>query len=114
MTRGRIDGYNERIGARLRALRKLHNYSQQKVAEQIGSTFQQVQKYESGTNQLSLVRVHQLAPVFNMSDIDFFQYLLESIRPESYVLAKKLDKLTPSARKLILDMVAFFDKDKGF
>ena len=106
MTRGRIDGYNQRIGARLKTLRKLHHFSLQRVAKQIDATFQQVQKYENGTNQLSLVRVHQIAAVFNMSDVDLFQYLLESSSPESYELATKLNKLSPAVQNLIWQIVA--------
>jgi transcriptional regulator with XRE-family HTH domain len=41
------------IGARLRVRRRAAGLSQQKLAERLGVTFQQVQKYERGTNRIA-------------------------------------------------------------
>ena len=41
------------IGARLRVRRRTAGLSQQKLAERLGVTFQQVQKYERGTNRIA-------------------------------------------------------------
>jgi transcriptional regulator with XRE-family HTH domain len=41
------------IGARLRVRRRAASLSQQKLAERLGVTFQQVQKYERGTNRIA-------------------------------------------------------------
>ncbi len=43
-------------GANLRRIRNLRHVSQEQLADQIGITFQQVQKYEKGTNRLSISR----------------------------------------------------------
>jgi transcriptional regulator with XRE-family HTH domain len=49
----RIRGDDVAIGARLRVARLAANLSQIKLSEQIGVSFQQIQKYEKGTNRLS-------------------------------------------------------------
>jgi|GraSoiStandDraft_1057264.scaffolds.fasta_scaffold304311_2 transcriptional regulator with XRE-family HTH domain len=41
------------IGARLRVRRRASGLSQQRLAERLGVTFQQVQKYERGTNRIA-------------------------------------------------------------
>jgi transcriptional regulator with XRE-family HTH domain len=41
------------IGARLRVRRRAAGLSQQKLAERLGVTFQQVQKYERGSNRIA-------------------------------------------------------------
>lgn len=48
---------DQRIGAWMRETRQSHGYSLQEVAALIGVTYQQVQKYEQGTNRLSVVRL---------------------------------------------------------
>jgi transcriptional regulator with XRE-family HTH domain len=49
------------VGARIRARRKLLGMSQSTLAEQIGVTFQQVQKYEKGSNRVGSSRLQQIA-----------------------------------------------------
>lgn len=51
------------MGATLRAYRTALGLSQQAVANQIDLTFQQVQKYETGTNRVSFSRLVKLAAV---------------------------------------------------
>lgn len=43
-----------RIGANLRRIRKASGMSQEKLGEALGVTFQQVQKYEKGTNRIAI------------------------------------------------------------
>ena len=45
---------NLEIGQRLKQARKLRSLSQQKVGDMLGVSFQQVQKYENGTNRISV------------------------------------------------------------
>jgi transcriptional regulator with XRE-family HTH domain len=49
------------IGRKIRALRLQRGLSQSQLAEAIGLTFQQVQKYEKGTNRVSAGRLQQIA-----------------------------------------------------
>lgn len=62
---------SELIGARLKAARQLGRRSQMELAEALGVTFQQVQKYESGANRISAPMLIRAAR-FLEQPIDFF------------------------------------------
>lgn len=49
------------VGSRVRMRRMLIGMSQEKLGEALGLTFQQVQKYEKGTNRISASRLQQIA-----------------------------------------------------
>ena len=55
-----------RLGARLRAERELRGMSQASVAKHLGVQFQQVQKYESGTNRIAPSRLIAYARLLNL------------------------------------------------
>jgi transcriptional regulator with XRE-family HTH domain len=68
---GVADPVDVAVGARIRLLRKMRGLSQQALAEAAGVTFQQIQKYERGSNRVSasmLARIAQTlqAPVAEM------------------------------------------------
>ena len=49
------------VGARIRLLRKVRGVSQQALAEAAGVTFQQIQKYERGSNRVSASMLSRIA-----------------------------------------------------
>lgn len=51
------------VGARIRLTRKARGVSQQALAESVGLTFQQIQKYESGANRVSASKLAEIASV---------------------------------------------------
>lgn len=55
------------IGVRVRHVRKLRNMTQTQLGESIGVTFQQIQKYERGTNRISTSALILLARALNVS-----------------------------------------------
>ena len=59
------------VGARLRLRRTLLGFSQEKLGESVGITFQQLQKYERGANRISASRLFNLAQVLGVS-VGFF------------------------------------------
>lgn len=59
------------IGERLRFLRRLSGFSQQHVASEIGVSFQQIQKYESGTNRISAALLAEFSNLFRLP-MDWF------------------------------------------
>ena len=59
------------VGGRVRVRRKFLRLSQDDLARQIGLTFQQVQKYERGTNRISASKLFQISRVLN-TPIDYF------------------------------------------
>lgn len=68
----RPDPIDNHVGNRLRLRRKMLNLSQEKLAERLGITFQQVQKYEKGTNRIGASRLYQLARILEVPVSYFF------------------------------------------
>jgi transcriptional regulator with XRE-family HTH domain len=62
---------DQHVGARVRAARLEAGKSQTEVAESLGLTFQQVQKYEKGTNRISAGKLHELSRLFD-TPVQFF------------------------------------------
>lgn len=60
------------VGLNIRAQRILHSMSQSALAEQLGLTFQQVQKYETGANRIAAPNLVMLAEIFNTPVETFF------------------------------------------
>ncbi len=54
------------VAARVRILRKHFKLSQEDLGKRLGLTFQQIQKYERGTNRISAGRLFQLAKIFDV------------------------------------------------
>ena len=65
-----IDGH---VGSRLRLRRLEVGMSQEKLAEALGVTFQQVQKYERGVNRIGASRLHQIAQALQVPISFFFE-----------------------------------------
>ena len=63
------------IGARLRLRRLAMGFSQETLARSLGITFQQIQKYERGTNRIFASRLFHLARVLRVPVAYFFQNL---------------------------------------
>ena len=61
------------IGRKIRALRLERGLSQSGLADGIGLTFQQVQKYEKGTNRVSAGRLHRIAELLNIPVMFFYR-----------------------------------------
>ncbi|TRO96335.1 helix-turn-helix transcriptional regulator [Glycocaulis profundi] len=59
------------VGVRIRLARQLKQMSQEKLANELGITFQQVQKYERGRNRVSAGRLFQLCQALDV-DLNFF------------------------------------------
>jgi len=62
------------VGARVRGRRKEMSLSQTELAEAIGVTFQQVQKYESGVNRISSSKLFEISKVLQTSIQYFFDF----------------------------------------
>jgi len=61
------------VGARIRILRKHRGMSQGELAGKIGVSFQQVQKYEKGTNRVGASRLSCIADVLGVSVGELFE-----------------------------------------
>ena len=60
------------VGSRIRLRRQLLNLSQEKLGEELGVTFQQVQKYEKGVNRISAGRLYEMSRVLEVPVFYFF------------------------------------------
>lgn len=60
------------VGTRIRLTRKMRRLSQQALAEAIGVTFQQVQKYERGANRVSASMLARIADALEVDIADLF------------------------------------------
>ena len=65
--------FNKHLGAKLRMRRLALGLTQTKVAQAINVTFQQIQKYEKGTNGISSLRIMQLADFLKVTVVYFFE-----------------------------------------
>jgi transcriptional regulator with XRE-family HTH domain len=61
------------IGRNLRAFRLQKNMSQEQIAAAVKLTFQQVQKYEKGSNRISGSRMAQFCQLLNVTPNEFFK-----------------------------------------
>jgi transcriptional regulator with XRE-family HTH domain len=60
------------VGGRIRFRRNMLNMSQEKLGESLGITFQQIQKYEKGTNRVGASRLQAIAGILNVP-VSFFE-----------------------------------------
>ena len=61
------------VGKRVRTRRTLLGMSQEQVANALGPTFQQLQKYEKGSNRISASRLFELSQILNVPISYFFE-----------------------------------------
>jgi transcriptional regulator with XRE-family HTH domain len=71
------------VGARIRMRRKLLGISQEKLADGLGLTFQQVQKYERGANRVSASKLYEIARSLQSSVAYFFEGLADPTEGET-------------------------------
>ena len=85
--------FNRHLGSKLRMRRLSLGLTQTKVAQAINVTFQQIQKYEKGTNGISSLRIMQLANFLKVPVVYFFEDfpLYESSNNSSSELMKTED-----------------------
>jgi transcriptional regulator with XRE-family HTH domain len=74
MPKRRSDKRDIEVGHRVRAFRLQKGLSQEKLADQLGVTFQQVQKYEKGTNRIAAGRLQRIAEILEVPITDFFSH----------------------------------------
>jgi transcriptional regulator with XRE-family HTH domain len=74
----RADNVDKHVGDNIRALRLVRNISQTKLAESLGVTFQQVQKYEKGTNRVGAGRLTKIADALDVPVSRLFEGALSA------------------------------------
>lgn len=68
-----INPTDKHVGARVRMRRMMLGMSQEKLGHSLGLTFQQVQKYEKGTNRIGASRLQQISNILQVPVSFFFE-----------------------------------------
>jgi transcriptional regulator with XRE-family HTH domain len=84
MTRRDPNYIDVHVGSRIRMRRQLVSMSQEKLGELLGITFQQVQKYEKGSNRISASRLYYTAKILGVPVQSFFEDLPGSEASEGF------------------------------
>ena len=111
------------VGMRVRLRRRAVNISQERLAEALGLTFQQVQKYERGLNRVSASKLYDIARTLSAPISYFFEGLASPdaevlvaepdgaeflydlvMTPEGLELAALFPRIDRRHRRLVLDM----------
>lgn len=72
-------------GSQLRTFRKAKGWSQEKIGDAVGLTFQQIQKYEKGGNRMGASRLNQFARLLDVPVASFFR---EAAKPGEEMTAE--------------------------
>ena len=81
---------DQHVGDRVRMRRKMQGMSQENLGDALGLTFQQVQKYEKGTNRIGASRLQHIASIQQVPISFFFEgapgssYVLDGALPSTY------------------------------
>ncbi len=73
MTKKSPNPIDKHVGSRVRMRRMMVSMSQEKLGESLGITFQQIQKYEKGTNRIGASRLQHISSVLGVPVSFFFE-----------------------------------------
>ena len=102
------------VGQRLKQQRKLQGISQENLAKQLGITFQQIQKYENGTNRISASKLYELSQILKTPIQFFFENYEKStqqiekpseLTTKELTLIKSFRQLTPAQQQALISLI---------
>jgi transcriptional regulator with XRE-family HTH domain len=99
--RNAIDNH---VGSRVRMRRLMLDLTQMQLADALGLTFQQVQKYEKGANRISASRLHRLSHILRVPVPFFFEGAPRELH---------LPELAEGGETIASDVVAFLATPDG-
>jgi transcriptional regulator with XRE-family HTH domain len=100
------DPIDAHVGSRLRIRRIALRMSQETLGGRLGLTFQQVQKYEKGTNRIGASRLQQIATIVQVPVAHFFEGLPDPSGDGS----RALTNVEPPPDTAVLAMLKIGDK----
>ena len=123
------------VGSRVRLRRTMMGMSQEKLGDALGITFQQIQKYEKGTNRIGASRMQQISealkvpvsfffqdapveagtPVTGMAEASSTSYVADFLSsPEGMQLNRAFARITnPAIRRKVVDFVKTLADETG-
>jgi len=99
---------NDIIGAKIREFRQGAGLTQEKLAEALGITFQQVQKYERGITKVNLQKLQQLAGILQVPVAAFFDDstgTVYKLSEQEKVVLRLFRNIRQQHRKSLLDIL---------
>ena len=109
---------DQRVGQRIRLARKVAKLSQSKLGDSVGVTYQQIQKYENGTDRIGAGRLYHVAQVTDQPISFFFNeaedYSYEALEVNDLLADPKIQRLITIVskvenRKLLINLVSIAD-----
>ncbi|WP_273782624.1 helix-turn-helix domain-containing protein [Bartonella sp. ML69XJBT] len=112
------DIFNDKfIGKKIRFRRNMLKMSQKHLGQSLGVSFQQIQKYEKGSNRVSAGRLKKIADILNVSIAFFYADLFTKQHTpthhdevassrEEYLLLKRFRVLTTIKQRAILQLLS--------
>src|SRR6516164_8053274 len=82
MTKKAPNPIDKHVGSRVRMRRMMLAMSQEKLGAALGLTFQQVQKYEKGTNRIGASRLQQISQILQVPVAFFFEGAPNALAPD--------------------------------
>ena len=106
------------IGANLRRIRVMRELTQTDIADALGVTYQQVQKYETGANAIVATYIPPLCELLRIGPADLFAGTIasgkrepvKSFDPWALKQAGELQKLSPTARAAMGRIIAVMSR----
>lgn len=107
-------GIDRVVGQRLRWRRRELRLTQEQLGEQLGLTFQQVQKYEKGVNRISAGRLFEMSRVLNVSISYFYEGIDELLETLPAMAAEEqvAPAMLPSFDQETTELIIEFQKIK--
>lgn len=99
MSRKQPNPIDVHVGSRVRLRRLVIGLSQEKLGEKLGLTFQQVQKYEKGTNRIGASRLFEIARILGVP-VQFFYEDMEPVDGPEPAFAE------PAGTPFLMDFVS--------
>lgn len=102
-----LDPIDVRLGARVRVMREERSVTQAQLAQAIGVTFQQVQKYERGVNRVSVSRLIKMAEALDTTAADLIGEGPADVHPGADRLLQFWGRIDdPKQRQAVLGLMA--------
>src|ERR1700733_2241345 len=105
---------DKKVGENLLKIRLLRGMTQESLADGVGVTFQQIQKYEKGKNRISVSRLSQCSQVLEIPVAEFYDGIegtrgADSLKltPEQLALIRKYNTLPEPQKKALHDYMRF-------
>jgi len=108
------ENFNQHLGSKLRMRRLALGLTQTKVAQAINVTFQQIQKYEKGTNGISSLRIMQLSNFLKVPVVYFFEDYVAYVESQNLNSNAEAEDLNYSFLAKLFSRLSELQKEKIF